>query len=180
MDKPTNPLAISDEFCKALGLFHALHASIDLTLDYAIWKFLGVTPQQAHVITSGMMFGAKSRLLSNLVGASSHHRKQHILTALSKITSVKRDVIAHGHIWSSNNSVKFVERTRGGEFKVKPLEFTIQEFVIYVARYNLSGIELTEALSATYESINEFANAAFSLDRKSPKSTGKPASNNRP
>jgi hypothetical protein len=50
-------VALSKEFYLALGAFHTMCSAVDLTIDFAIAKFLNVTAADAHLITSGMMFG---------------------------------------------------------------------------------------------------------------------------
>jgi hypothetical protein len=47
-----NTLPLPKEFATILGYFHAAFASLDLTTDFAIFKFLNTTPAEAHLITS--------------------------------------------------------------------------------------------------------------------------------
>lgn len=169
-------LALKPEFTRGLGLFHSVHSSLDLTVDFAICKFLSVTPQHAHLVTSGMMFGPKVRLLSNLVGSSKDQKRNEIMSALRAITGTKRDVVVHGYMWSDETKVRFIERSKSGEFTAKSYEFTLESFILFVYKYNSDANDLYHSVGATYDSIQDFANAVFSLDRKSNKSTGNPAS----
>jgi len=41
---------LQPEFNTALGLYHGVFAAFDLLTDYAIFKFLNVTPHQAHLL----------------------------------------------------------------------------------------------------------------------------------
>jgi hypothetical protein len=162
-----NRLALTPEFTRALGLFHAAHASLDLTTDFAIYKFLGVTPQQAHLITSGMMFGRKARLLADLIGRSDHENKKELLRTFNAVRGNNRDVIAHGYIWSDSKSVKFIERSISGEFKTIEHKFSLNEFVANLDDFNNKATAFYNAFSVTFEEINAFANAALNLNRKS-------------
>jgi hypothetical protein len=106
-----NSLNLSDDYLISIGLFRGAWASLELTTDYAIWKFLGVTPERAHLITSGMMFGRKARLLADLIGRSDHPNKAEILGWFNKLSGMsKRDVFAHSYVWSDGEIVKFVDR----------------------------------------------------------------------
>jgi hypothetical protein len=104
------PLAITKEFATTLGYFHSVFATLDLTTDFAIFKLLNVTPNEAHLITSGMMFGRKARLLTDLIGRSNHPNKKELLRAFNAVRGNKRDVIVHGYLWSKQIRVKFIER----------------------------------------------------------------------
>lgn len=44
------PFAIPKEFATALGYFHGVFAILDLTTDFAIYKLLNVTPNEARVL----------------------------------------------------------------------------------------------------------------------------------
>ena len=57
------PMVNHASYLQLLGIFHSNWSAIDLYTDFAIYQFLRVTPQQAHLITSGMVFGRKARLL---------------------------------------------------------------------------------------------------------------------
>lgn len=123
-----------------------------------------------------MMFGKKCRLLADLIGRSDHPSKATILEAFNKVRAGKRDVIAHSYVWSNSTSVKFIERQSGGEFKAIVHEFGMEEFTSYVVKYAADCTKFYNLLGVTIEEIEEFANAAFSLNRKSSKSPVRPTS----
>jgi hypothetical protein len=159
-----------------MGLFNGAWASFDLTTDYAIYKFLKVTPHQAHLITSGMMFGRKARLLADLIGRSDHPEKAKILGAFNKARGGnKRDVFAHGYIWSGPDTVKFIERSVSGEFKAVEHEFTLDELETHALNFILASQAFWDALGVTNDEAQAFANAALSLNRKPKTSPGSPA-----
>jgi hypothetical protein len=117
---------MSDDYLILMGLFQGAWASVELTTDYAIWKFLKVTPEQAHLITSGMMFGRKARLLADLVGRSDHPAKAVILGAFNDLRGMsKRDVFAHSYVWLDRKVIKFIDRQTGGEYRAKEHTATI-------------------------------------------------------
>jgi hypothetical protein len=90
---------MSDDYLIVMRLFQGAWASLELTTDYAIWNFFNVTPEQAHLITSGMMFGRKARLLADLIGRSDHRDKAEILGSFNEVRTGKRDVFAHSYVW---------------------------------------------------------------------------------
>lgn len=158
---------LSDDYLIMMGLFQGAWASLELTTDYAVWKFLNVTPEQAHLITSGMMFGRKARLLADLIGRSDHSNKSTILGSFNKVRASKRDIFAHSYVWSDNNVVKFIDRQTGGEYRAKEHSFTLEQFKEHVLEFTLDVQEFYLALGATREEVNDFGNAALRLDRGS-------------
>ena len=50
-------LQADPEFTFRLGLFHAAWVSIDMTIDFAIGKFLDIENEDAQILTSGMFYG---------------------------------------------------------------------------------------------------------------------------
>lgn len=175
--QPPKTAALTDRYHKVMGLFNGCWSSVDLVTDYAIYKFLNVTPQQAHLITSGMMFGRKARLLADLIGRSDHPNKAAILGAFNKVrANNKRDVFAHGYIWSDYDSVTFTERSISGEFKAVQHRFTLKELQSHVLQFTLAAEEFWNILGVTHDEMNAFGLAAMSLNRKSRTSPGNPTS----
>jgi hypothetical protein len=159
-----------------MGLFNGTWATLDLTTDYAIYRFLNVTPGQAHLITSGMMFGRKARLLADLIGHSDHSKKAEILGAFNKVRGGNmRDVFAHSYIRSGDDSVTFVDRSSSGEFKATEHTFTMPDLAKHVYDFAFSVEAFWNSLGVTKPEIEAFAIAAFSLNRKPKTSPGRPA-----
>ena len=175
--KPVKVAGLADEFIRGLGYFFALWCTIDLTTDYAIGQFLGVSDEDAHLVTSGMMFGRKARVLADLISKSDHPQKAKMLSAFNKIRGTsKREIFAHSYLWSDDNRVVFHERSIGGDFRVIKHEFTIQQFLHHVAELAVESEKFYSALGATREQVTAFADAALNLDRKASKSGAKPDS----
>jgi len=168
-------LATTPQFCALMGYYVGLWSGIELTTDFAICKFMKTTPKEVHLITSGMMFGRKSRLLADLIGRSKHPRKAAILGAFNRIRGEsKRDIFIHSYQWSDSKSVKFVERSIAGEFKAKEHPFTFEEFEAHIQSFANAANEFYFALKADPAEVQVFAHAALSLNRKSKRSRGKP------
>lgn len=109
----TGPLAFRDDYTQLMGQFQSNWAATEIVTDYAIYKFLKVTPGQAHLITSGMMFGRKARLLADLIGKSDDPKKAQILGAFNKLRGMsKRDMFAHAYVRSDRASITFLDRSR--------------------------------------------------------------------
>jgi hypothetical protein len=71
----TGPLSFRDDYTQLMGRAQSQWAALEVITDYAIGKFLKVTDGQAHLITSGMMFGRKGRLLADLIAKSDDPQK---------------------------------------------------------------------------------------------------------
>jgi hypothetical protein len=167
-------LAHTKDFIEALGRFHAVFSVANVNVDIAIGRFLSLHPEQTHLITAGMMFGPKVRLLAGLIGASDHPQKAVLLGALGKMQAAKREAIAHGYMWSDLTMVRFVERNTGGGYTVKTHDFTLDQFKAHTDNFIDNGYEFYSALGLTDEETNVFADAAFNLARKEKKSPDRP------
>jgi hypothetical protein len=128
------------------------------------------------LITSGLMFGRKARLLVDLVRNSDDPKKDAILRPFNAIRGdAKRDIIAHGYIWSDANTVVFIERTGGGDYRTREYSFSLTEFGEHVKKFVKSAKEFYDAIGITQEEFDAFANAALSLERKAKTSPGAPS-----
>jgi hypothetical protein len=161
-------LALNPHFAQLLGLFQVSWSTFDLVTDWAICKFLQIPAEQAHLITAGMLFGRKARLLADLIGKSDHQEKAKILGAFNKLRgNNKRDVFAHSYIRTSKKTITFVERSTSGQYKTIEHTFTLEEFTNHVLGFVRTGREFHIALGVTPEDIQSFANASLSRERKS-------------
>lgn len=164
---PTDPTP-RERFHYALGVFHGMWSTVEVTADFIIGRLLRVPDEEAHMITSGMMFGAKARLLSALLKRSDHPNRAAMVTALNVLRGeARRDVVVHGYQISDGAFTHaFVERSRGGDFKAKEHVFTLEEFITHVEKVIENGNALYDAIGAPEEEIVEFVAAARSLKSK--------------
>jgi hypothetical protein len=161
-------------FQQYLGMFFAGWANIELLTSYLIGKLLKITDEEAHVVTSGMMFGTKARLLRNLLYRSNHPNKAVLTGALNQIqNSSKRDAFAHSFILSGPHVVTFIERPGHGDYQAKPHSYSLDEFLQHVRGVTAAMMEFQAGLAVPVEELSEFANAAFKADLKANK-TPKP------
>ena len=171
------PLGTQPKFTNLLGLFHGTFATVDLTVDWAIGKFLNIAPQETHILTGGLMFGPKARLLTDLVARSDNPKKSEILKPLNRIRGTSmRDIITHGYLWSDDNSVKFIHRKTSNEYKCVAHPFTFDDFADHVLKFVGDATDLYTALDINYDDINAFASAALSVSSKPKTSPVSPAS----
>jgi hypothetical protein len=172
--KFANPYGESASYLQLLGIFHSNWSAIDLYTDFAIYQFLHVTPQQAHLITSGMMFGRKARLLADLIKHSDDPRKPKLLESFNKIRAAKRDIIAHSYVGSDALSVWYLERNTSGPFKAEVHSYSAERLRGYVQGIANAASDFYNALGVERAEIDAFANAALSLNRKSSTSPESP------
>lgn len=159
-DKPKN-LALTAEFNTAFGYFHSGWAVAEGAIDYAIGQFLGLTPEQTHLVTAGADHGRKAMLLRDLVARSDHANRAELLRTLKVIQNESlRNVFAHSYIASDENTVTFIERTRGGPYRVKQHPFTREEFFDHVGKFVRASSDFETALGFTREELAAFLNAA--------------------
>ena len=169
------PLTVSPEFRMALGTFHGAWCSLDMIVDFAIGKLLNLKPEQTHLMTAGMLYGAKFRLLAELLRRSDHPRKSELLGALNKVrNNAKREVITHAYLQASADRVWFLTRTRGGEYKASALGFGYQEFVDHVEIFTQAGTDFEKALGVTQDELREFWEAAVRANQRDQTSPADP------
>lgn len=164
-------------FQHALGAFYLVWSALELCLCYGIGKFLKIPDEDALILTSGMEFGRKITVLRNLIYRSGHPQKSTILGLLGKIQNEsKRNIFAHSFLTANDTVITFIERTRGGDYKVIRHEFTVKEFVDHVTEFGDVATALEKAIGVTMEEYQRFADAALSADTKATKSPVPPSS----
>jgi hypothetical protein len=152
-------------FIFRLGQFHSAWLSADITLDMAIGRFLKLTDCEAQILTSGMEFGPKARLLHELVKRSLHPRKREITTALNKLrNNAKRNILSHAYLIGDTDSVTFLERQRG-EYAVKRHRFTHLQWQKHVTESIQAGADLWGALGYEHNELEEFTKASLNSAR---------------
>jgi hypothetical protein len=157
-------MAASRDFNIRLGLFYGAWTSADMTIDMAIGRFLGLSDYEAQILTSGMEFGPKARLLHELVKRSVHPKKAAIIHSLSKLRNdARRNVLAHSYLIADADSVTFLERSRGSDYTVKRHRFTYLEWQKHVTQMIEAGRQFWEALGYTQDELVAFAEAALSI-----------------
>lgn len=150
-------------FSHTLGYFHGTCGIFDIGTDFAIYKALRVSPYQAHLITSGMMFGRKARLLSDLLKNEKTYENGQLLSAFNSARGVsKRDIITHGYHILSNEKITFIERSISNEFKVRKHEFTFKEFLEYCGDFGRK-VQAFEELLGPHEEIDAFAKTCLNF-----------------
>jgi hypothetical protein len=162
--------AFDPDFVWSLGAFFAQWATLELVTSYGICKFLKISFEEAHILTSGMEFGRKSTLLRNLVYRSDAPEKGQILSLLGKIQNEsKRNVFAHSFIISGPETVTFIDRTRSGDYAVSKHTFTVREFFDHVMSFTRHSAALEKCLGLNKGELQRFAMAALSANTKSTK-----------
>jgi hypothetical protein len=175
MTEPSKSLLFQNHFLTSYGAFYAMWATIELILSYGITKYLNISEEDGHIVTSGMEFGRKITLLRNLVYKSKNPNKKKLISVLSKIQNEsKRNVFAHSFVTSTEPTVTFVERSRGGDYKVTRHPYTDKEFFARATNVSESAAQLEQLLEMKQEDHMRFMKAAFSAETSSLKSPEPP------
>lgn len=164
---PRKNLCFHPDFLHALGLFNGAWASLELMTSYGIGKFLKISFEEAHVLTSGMEFGRKATLLRNLVYRSDDQDKQAIINLIGKIQNEsKRNVFAHSYIISNPERVTFIDRSRGGDYVATEHSFSLWEFAEHVGSFTKTAGTLERAIVKDMAELHDFAKAALRANTK--------------
>jgi hypothetical protein len=167
-------LLFDPSFIHELGWFFGAWATFDLVTDFAIGKFLNASPEDTHLITAGMVWGRKARLLADLIKRSSHPNKAELKRALGVIQGhAKRDMLAHSYMRSDATTVTFVHRQAGSGYCATELTFTLESFRKHVKTFTQASVDFNNALGPPAPAeMSAFASASLSLNSKSSKSPG--------
>jgi len=159
MVEETEAGAFPPNFHHVLGQFHSMWMMFDVTLDFAIKKLLGINNQQAHILCTGMEFGKKLRLVSELLKRGDVANGQELASAVKILQSARRDALTHGYIASNSTHVTFIYRNRG-TYSVDKVEFSIDEFEEHVAKMVKATIQFQKAIAPDVNQLGEFAISA--------------------
>ena len=155
------------EFNPLVDLFLGAWASFEMTLDFAIGKFLKISHAQTHLITAGMAFGKRANLLADLVGRSDHPRKAEILGTFNRLCGMpKREIFVHSLLRPNDGEGHFLARSANGQFKTKSPNFTKDEVMDQLRAFAVAGSDFHIALGVTDADIQSFAAAAHSMSGK--------------
>lgn len=155
------------KFLATLGTFHTAWASLDLYLAYGIGKFLKISHEDVHVLTAGWEFGRKSAVFRNLLYRKGHPHKAVMMKALEKIQNESaRNAITHGVHFRGRSGIIFIDRSRGGDYRIKEFKFTHDSFADHVNSLMEAAIELEGALGLTATILHRFSLAAIKADKK--------------
>lgn len=162
-------LVLSDEFQRLLGAFHVLWAQVDLAVDVGLSIFLRITDEETHLLTAGAEFGRKISLLRSLAARSDHKQRGTIISSLNVYQNKSyRDVFAHSYVGDHDTEAKvvFMYRPRGRP-SYSEHTYSLEEFAAHVTALNKAYQEFVRALQIPADRLQEFANAAESLNAKS-------------
>jgi hypothetical protein len=160
-------LGARHEFNVPMDLFLGAWATFEMTLDFAIGKFLQTSHEQTHLITAGMAFGRRGRLLADLVIHSDHPRKAQILGAFNKLCGMrKQEIFVHSFLQPNEEEGAFLARSANGQFRTKSPGFTKAELMDQLRAFAVAGSDFYIALGVTDADIQSFGAAAERLSTK--------------
>ncbi|UPJ55012.1 hypothetical protein [Bradyrhizobium sp. 192] len=160
-------LAVRDEFTSEFGRFFGIWQATELALDYAVGKYLELADEETHLLTAGMDFNRKARLLTALVKRNNDPQQSAILASLKIIQNESlRNVFAHSFVDHTDTEVTFIQRNRHGNYDPIEYTFTLPSFIAHVEKILRASIAFHDAVGLTEERYEEFASAALRVNTK--------------
>jgi hypothetical protein len=154
-------LGLTPEFTSEFGRFFAVWATAELTIDFAIGKFLAIPHEETHLITAGTDFNRKARLLQALAKRKNAPKANEIVSSLRTIQNESlRNTFSHSYYTGDDATVEFIERSRHGNYDPKIHKFTLPEFEDHVEKLVVAGDLLLKAVGASRAEMQEFVDAA--------------------
>jgi hypothetical protein len=168
MAKRKKFLTHNPKFLMLLGAFFGAWASFDMTVDMAIGKLLGLPHEITHLLTVGLDFNRKVRVVEGLAKMKDHKNRAKMIGALRRAQNhAKRNIFAHCVMQSTETSVSFLERTRQGELDIIDHTFTLEEFAKHVHEFTRAGNEFYESLEISISEYEAFVASARAEKRAS-------------
>jgi hypothetical protein len=156
------------DFHRLLGLFHSIWLSVDPLIDFQIGRLLNSDLVDTHILTAGMEFGRKLRILIDLLKRSDLKNKAALIESLRVLQRARRENITHAYIATSPTTLVFNYRSRGGEFTASRLSFSIKGFEDHVQKMIRAAQAFQNGLAVPVSEFDEFIAAADFKDVKSP------------
>jgi hypothetical protein len=160
-DKPPARFANTTEFYAMLGAFYAAWSRAELVVDCAIWKILGTTQRQAHILVGAMEFGRKAAVLRSLLPRSNYKNLEQIKGLLTRISKSRRNEFSHSILASKPDLVRFIHRRAQGEYCATPYVFSPAEFAQHVDDFRKLVLDFEKTLELSDKEIGDFASAAI-------------------
>ena len=161
-------LGVTDPFLSKVGKFYGIWSTTELAIDYAVGKFLSLPFEETHLLTAGMEFNRKARLLMALLNRSDHPQKNVMINSVKTIQNESlRNVLAHSFMEHEHDYVVFVERSRHGSYNPTRHKFTLPEFSAHVENLYEASVALHDAIGMTDEEVQKFGDAAFNVKNRS-------------
>ncbi|MCW0236663.1 MAG: hypothetical protein OJJ21_23905 [Ferrovibrio sp.] len=154
-----------DNFHHYLGIFHGLWLATDIIIDYAIGRFLKSPHEDTHILTAGLEFGRKIRILIDLAKRSTDPKKEILVEALRTMQGSKREIITHSYLKSDKDKIIFLNRSRGGPYKATETKFSREEFIDHVKTLVLAAQKFETHLDLNEDDFQKFAASALSLNQ---------------
>lgn len=162
----SNRLTEGAEFNKALGWFYHIWAVTEAMLDFAIGRFLRLEPAETHILTAGMEHGRKSMLLLILVSRSNDPNKSELSRTLKIIQNESlRNVFSHSYIGSDEETIFFLDRSKGGRYKATIRSFSMEKFNEHVSKFVQAARDFETALVVEPDEIIAFQELALSANK---------------
>src|ERR1700683_2115233 len=97
--KKTTGTLESSFFAIAYGLFIAVWAQFELTVEILVMRQLRLTPQEASIVCGGLSFGAKIHMLLSLLARDDTKNSDGILMLKQAQSFADRNSFAHGFLY---------------------------------------------------------------------------------
>jgi hypothetical protein len=164
----------------AYGLFMTTWAVLEVVIEVAITKQLGLDGTRGNIVTSGLQFERRASILRSLLAlhGTTHAQAIKLITQITQ--DARRNTLTHGLVRVSQETLDFVKRETVNSLKATKITFTTVDLVAHVQKVNGSIMKLQELLGITDADLEEFSIIAENLANKSATSPKPPNSTKAP
>lgn len=156
--------AFHPNFLAAMGTFYNAWSTAEITIEFAIGKFLDLPHDETHLMTASMEFNRKANFARVLITRSGDPKQGDLIKALNTIQNESlRNVFAHSFLRSTPTEIIFVERTTHGKYSAREHTFTVQAFKNHVRKLTEAASDFYIALGDVGEEFKTFCLAATSV-----------------
>lgn len=175
-ESPKTLLHDDYHFQRWIGAFAVKWGMAELSVSFAIGKFLGLNYEDTHLLTAKMPFNKKATLLRAVVKKTKPENESVILGALKTLQNSNRNTLFHAYVLSKADTATFIEIDLGEKFSAKDHTYTLDSLKGHVEKFYEGLDDFNKSVGArpTAE-LRDFGYAAISLSNKS-KTSPSPAS----
>ena len=154
----------------AVGFYHIAWSTTEAIIECAIAKQLNLGPIEGSIVTSGIMFVGRAKMLEALLLREEKANATALKFLRRIMNSPDRVDLTHSIVGLNDTGLYFRRRKLDGGFKSTDIPYDLVSLITKAKDLSLNAGELQKALGITDDDFNTYFQAAHSAVAKDGKS----------
>lgn len=154
----------------ALGHYHIAWSVAEALIEVAIAKLLRLGPTEGSIVTAGLMFVGRAKILEALLARKEGGNKKALRHLRSIMNRPDRVDLTHSVVMFHDEGLYFRRRKVDGELRSADIPYDWRGLMEKTAALSQTTMKLQQALDISDKAIHEFFQAAHSAAAKVEKS----------